>query len=138
MYKSTNKKFIYYCYNKKYYKVPTFGRIFKVIDFGRSIYKYCGNIFCSDSFQNGGDAATQTGVSGSAAAAQSAAGCESSCPALLTFLPANNAIELRGLSHGASDVSREAASGCSGTRTGRLSRRAPSLSLGSRFQNRLM
>ena len=59
MYKSTNKKFIYYCYNKKYYKVPTFGRIFKIIDFGRSIYKYCGNIFCSDSFQNGGDAATQ-------------------------------------------------------------------------------
>jgi len=59
MYKSTSKKFIYYCYNKKYYKVPTFGRIFKIIDFGRSIYKYCGKIFCSDSFQNGGDASTQ-------------------------------------------------------------------------------
>jgi hypothetical protein len=59
MYKHTNKKFIYYCYKKKYYKVPTFGRIFKMIDFGRSIYKYDGKIFCSDSFQNGGDAATQ-------------------------------------------------------------------------------
>jgi hypothetical protein len=59
MYKTTNKKFIYYCYKKKYYKVPTFGRIFKMIDFGRSIYKYDGKIFCSDSFQNGGDAATQ-------------------------------------------------------------------------------
>ena len=59
MYKPTNKKFIYYCYKKKYYKVPTFGRIFKMIDFGRSIYKYDGKIFCSDSFQNGGDAATQ-------------------------------------------------------------------------------
>ena len=59
MYKSTNKKFIYYCYKKKYYKVPTFGRIFKMIDFGRSIYKYSGKVFCSDSFQNGGDAATQ-------------------------------------------------------------------------------
>jgi hypothetical protein len=59
MYKSTNKKFIYYCYKKKYYKVPTFGRIFKIIDFGRSIYKYCGKTFCSDSFQNGGDASTQ-------------------------------------------------------------------------------
>ena len=59
MYKSTNKKFLYYCYKKKYYKVPTFGRIFKIIDFGRSIYKYSGKVFCSDSFQNGGDAATQ-------------------------------------------------------------------------------
>jgi len=59
MYNSTDKKFLYYCYKKKYYKVPTFGRIFKIIDFGRSIYKCNGNLFCSDSFQNGGDAATQ-------------------------------------------------------------------------------
>jgi len=59
MYNSTDKKFLYYCYKKKYYKVPTFGRIFKIIDFGRSIYRYDGKIFCSDSFQNGGDAATQ-------------------------------------------------------------------------------
>ena len=59
MYNSTDKKFLFYCYKKKYYKVPTFGRIFKIIDFGRSIYKYDGKIFCSDSFQNGGDAATQ-------------------------------------------------------------------------------
>ena len=33
--------------------------MFKIIDFGRSIYKYNGKIFCSDSFQNGGDASTQ-------------------------------------------------------------------------------
>ena len=59
MYNPTDKKFIYYCYKKKYYKVPTFGRIFKIIDFGRSIYKFDGKIFCSDSFQIGGDAATQ-------------------------------------------------------------------------------
>ena len=59
MYNSTDKKYLYYCYKKKYYKVPTFGKIFKIIDFGRSIYKYNGKIFCSDSFQNGGDAATQ-------------------------------------------------------------------------------
>ena len=38
MYNKTEKKYIYYHYNKKYYKVPTFGRIFKIIDFGRSIY----------------------------------------------------------------------------------------------------
>jgi len=62
MYISTNKKFIHYCYKKKYYKVPTFGRIFKIIDFGRAIYKYNGKTFCSDSFQTGGDAATQYNI----------------------------------------------------------------------------
>ena len=62
MYISTNKKFIYYCYKKKYYKVPTFGKIFKIIDFGRAIYKYNGKTFCSDSFQAGGDAATQYNI----------------------------------------------------------------------------
>jgi hypothetical protein len=59
MYNHTDKKYLYYCYKKKYYKVPTFGRIFKIIDFGRSIFKFDGKIFCSDSFQSGGDAATQ-------------------------------------------------------------------------------
>jgi hypothetical protein len=59
MYNLTDKKYLYYCYRKKFYKVPTFGRIFKIIDFGRSIFKFDGKIFCSDSFQNGGDAATQ-------------------------------------------------------------------------------
>jgi hypothetical protein len=59
MYNQTDKKYLYYCYKKKYYKVPTYGRLFKIIDFGRSIFKFDGKIFCSDSFQNGGDAATQ-------------------------------------------------------------------------------
>jgi hypothetical protein len=59
MYNSTKKKFLYYKYKNNYYKVPTFGRVFKIIDFGRSIYKWKGNLFCSDSFQVGGDAATQ-------------------------------------------------------------------------------
>lgn len=59
MYNTTNIKFLYYQYKKKYYKVPTFGRIYKIIDFGRAIYKFNGHVFCSDSFQIGGDAATQ-------------------------------------------------------------------------------
>lgn len=59
MYNKTDLEFVYYCYKKRYYKVPTFGRIFKIIDFGRSIYKFDGKLFCSDSFQQGGDAATQ-------------------------------------------------------------------------------
>ena len=41
------------------YKVPTYGKIFKIIDFGRSIYHFHGHRFCSDSFSPGGDAATQ-------------------------------------------------------------------------------
>ena len=59
MYISTTKKFLYYRYKNKNYKVPTFGRIFKIIDFGRSIYKFKGKVFCSDSFNSNGDAATQ-------------------------------------------------------------------------------
>ena len=59
MYNSTDEKYIYYCYRKTYYKVPTYGRIFKIIDFGRSIYKFDGKLFCSDSYQPGADAATQ-------------------------------------------------------------------------------
>ena len=62
MYNSTKKKFIFYKYKNVTYKVPTFGRIFKIIDFGRSIYKLQGNLFCSDSFQVGGDAATQYNI----------------------------------------------------------------------------
>lgn len=59
MYVPTNIKYIYYTYKKKTYKVPTFGKLYKIIDFGRAIYKFNGKLFCSDSFQPGGDAATQ-------------------------------------------------------------------------------
>jgi hypothetical protein len=59
MFNKTNIKHIYYVYKKKYYKVPTFGRIYKIIDFGRAIYKFDNKLFFSDSFQNGGDASTQ-------------------------------------------------------------------------------
>jgi hypothetical protein len=59
MYVETDKEFIYYKVDDKYYKVPTFGKIFKIIDFGRAIYKYKGKIICSDSYHPAGDAATQ-------------------------------------------------------------------------------
>ena len=59
MYIPTKKKFIYYTFKKQTYKVPTFGKIYKIIDFGRAIYKLNGKILCSDSFKTGGDAATQ-------------------------------------------------------------------------------
>ena len=56
VYKETKKKFLSYRYNKKHYKIPTYGRIYKIIDFGRSIYRYKDNVYCSDSFAPGGDA----------------------------------------------------------------------------------
>ena len=59
MFIKTEKQFLYYRYNQKYYKVPTFGKIFKIIDFGRAIYKYKGRFICSDSYHSKGDAATQ-------------------------------------------------------------------------------
>jgi len=59
MYINTDIEYLYYKYDNKIYKVPTYGKIFKLIDFGRSIYRFNGKIFCSDSFANGGDAATQ-------------------------------------------------------------------------------
>jgi len=59
MYIPTTKEFLCYCYKGQHYKVPTFGKIFKIIDFGRSIYKIKSNIICSNSFQPKGDAHTQ-------------------------------------------------------------------------------
>ena len=62
MYNQTDKKYLYYCYNKTYYKVPTYGKIYKIIDFGRGIYKYGNKQFCSDCFKSGEDAATQYNI----------------------------------------------------------------------------
>ena len=59
MFIETTEEFIYYIYEGQYYKVPTYGRIFKIIDFGRAIYKFRGELICSDSFHPKGDAATQ-------------------------------------------------------------------------------
>jgi hypothetical protein len=59
MYINTNEKYIYYYYNDTYYRVPTYGKIYKIIDFGRSIYTYNGKTFFSDSFAPKGDAYTQ-------------------------------------------------------------------------------
>ena len=59
MYTTTSKKFLWYRYNKITYKVPTYGRLIKIIDFGRSIYKFQGKTFCSDSFFPDGDGESQ-------------------------------------------------------------------------------
>ncbi len=59
MYVSTKQKFLWYKYKNVCYKVPTYGKIFKLIDFGRSIYNFKGDVFCSDSFFPDGDGETQ-------------------------------------------------------------------------------
>lgn len=59
MYIPTDKKHIIYSVDSKYYKVPTYGKIYKIIDFGRAIYRFKGNRYCSDSYNKHGDAHTQ-------------------------------------------------------------------------------
>ena len=41
------------------FKVPTFGKIFRIIDFGRAIFKINDQTFFSDDFKKGNDAAEQ-------------------------------------------------------------------------------
>jgi hypothetical protein len=59
MYIKTDKKYLNYKYKNKLYRVPTFGKIYKIIDFGRAIYGHSGKKFMSDSFHPKGDASTQ-------------------------------------------------------------------------------
>ena len=59
MYVKTEKKYVCYKYKDKYYKIPTYGKIYKIIDFGRAIYYHSDKVFCSDSFHSKGDANSQ-------------------------------------------------------------------------------
>ena len=56
IYFSTDYTHIEYTFLEKTYKVPTYGRIYKIIDFGRSIYRFQDKVLGSDSFAPGGDA----------------------------------------------------------------------------------
>jgi hypothetical protein len=59
MYVNTELEFLFYKINGTYYKIPTFGKIYKIIDFGRSIYTVNDKVLCSDSFSENGMAHTQ-------------------------------------------------------------------------------
>ena len=59
MYTSTEKTYLYYKFNNLYYKVPTFGYVFKIIDFGRSIFTFHKKVFFNDTFENHGEAEGQ-------------------------------------------------------------------------------
>ncbi len=59
VYHYTDAKFIRYIYEGITYQVPTFGKIYKIIDFGRATYKFAGRTMFSASYSKHGDAWTQ-------------------------------------------------------------------------------
>lgn len=59
MYVTTDIEFLYYKIMGRHYKIPTHGKIYKIIDFGRAIYKINDKIVYSDSFSEDGDASGQ-------------------------------------------------------------------------------
>ncbi len=59
MYNMTDKKFLYYKINNKYFKIPTHGYIFKIIDFGRAIFSFHNKLFFNDTFDKHGEAEGQ-------------------------------------------------------------------------------
>ena len=56
MFTETDKEFLYFKFKSKYFKIPTFGRITKIIDFGRATFNIKDKIFFSDVFKSNGDA----------------------------------------------------------------------------------
>ena len=59
MYVKTDRAFLYYKYNNQYFKVPTFGKLFKIIDFGRSIFTFRKKTYMNDVFSKYGEAEGQ-------------------------------------------------------------------------------
>lgn len=59
MFKKTENKYLYYKYNNIYFRVPTYGYIFKIIDFGRAIFKYRNKVYMNDVFSDYGEAGGQ-------------------------------------------------------------------------------
>jgi hypothetical protein len=56
----TDKEFFYYkTRDGVYFKVPTYGKLFRIIDFGRAIFRMNDHVFFSDDFKKGNDAAEQ-------------------------------------------------------------------------------
>ena len=56
---STPKEFLYYRVKDTYFKIPTYGKLIKIIDFNRSIFKVGNTQFFSDVFKKDGDAEGQ-------------------------------------------------------------------------------
>ena len=55
MYRNTEKKYLFYKINNKYFKIPTYNKIIKIIDWGRSTFNF-KNLECkNDIFNSEGD-----------------------------------------------------------------------------------
>ena len=59
MYQKTDRLYLYYKFNNIYFKIPTYGYIFKIIDFGRSIFTFHNKKFFNDTFEKHGEAEGQ-------------------------------------------------------------------------------
>jgi len=59
MYTSTSKTYLYYKFNNIYFKIPTYGYLFKIIDFGRAIFTFHNRLFYNDTFEKHGEAEGQ-------------------------------------------------------------------------------
>lgn len=59
MFQDTLEEYIYYEYENNFYRIPTFNKIVKIIDFGRSTFKHNDIIYFSDAFDENGDAEGQ-------------------------------------------------------------------------------
>lgn len=60
VWKSTDEPFLYYkSRDGTMWKVPTYGKIMRIIDFGRSVFRVGEKWFISDDYEVGGDAAGQ-------------------------------------------------------------------------------
>ncbi len=60
VWKETKEK--YFCYRNRdgtVWKVPTYGKVFKIIDYGRAIFRVGDSWFVSDDYEKGGDAEGQ-------------------------------------------------------------------------------
>ena len=59
MFKDTELDFLYFNYYDTYFKIPTYKKITKIIDFGRATFNYKSRLFFSDVFKKNGDAEGQ-------------------------------------------------------------------------------
>ena len=59
MLSDTTEEYLYYKFRNKTYKIPTFGKIAKIIDFGRATFKVKDKLYFSDVFKKYGDAEGQ-------------------------------------------------------------------------------
>ena len=59
MFQTTEESYLYYKYQDTCYKIPTYGKIYKIIDYGRSMFRLNQRFFLNDSFDKHGEADTQ-------------------------------------------------------------------------------